>query len=152
VTILILETTSAVQKAGTDTNVSDDLSASFNHNIERLKPMIDTSNQITTGIDGKYKGAGSTSRSSNVQAKVAAVVVKVLPNGNLLVKGEHKVEVNDEKQIISVSGMIRPKDVSLDNTILSYQVANASVSVKGTGPVRDAEEPGWLTKMFNWFF
>ncbi|MFC1559473.1 flagellar basal body L-ring protein FlgH [Candidatus Margulisiibacteriota bacterium] len=152
VTVFILESSSAIQKAGTDTNVRDDLSASLNHTIDALRPTIDNSIQVQGGIGNKYKGLGATTRTSNVQAKVAAIVVKVLPNGNLLIKGEHKVEVNDERQFINVSGMIRPKDVSLDNTIYSHQVANASVSVRGSGPVRDAEEPGWLTKTFNWLF
>lgn len=152
VTVLIIESTSAVQKSGTDTNASDSLGASFTHTIERLKPSIDTDNSIAGNAQNKYKGLGATSRSSNVQAKIAAVVIKVLPNSNLLIEGEHKVEVNGEKQNITVSGMIRPKDVSLDNTIYSYQVANASVSVSGSGTVQDAGEPGWFIKTINWLF
>ena len=152
VTVLILESASAIQKAGTDTNVSDGLSASFDHTIERLTPTIDTSNMAAAAAKNQYKGVGSTTRSSNVQAKVAAVVTKVLNNGNLLINGEHRVSVNQEKQVIVISGMIRPKDVSLDNTIYSYQVANATVSVKGSGTVQEAEEPGWFTKVINWLF
>ena len=151
VTVLIIESTSAIQKAGTDTNVSDSLSASFDHTIEKLKPTIDSSNMAAASAQNKYKGIGATTRSSSVQAKVAAVVTRVLQNGNLLIKGEHRVAVNTERQVITISGMVRPKDVSLDNTVYSYQVANASVSVKGTGTVQEAEEPGWFTKMVNWF-
>jgi len=150
ITILILETTSAIQKAGTDTNVSDNLGATFDHTLTSLK--IDPSNMIKATADGKYKGLGSTTRTSNVTAKVAAVVTRVLPNGNLLLSGEHRVEVNDEAQTIKITGMIRPKDVSLSNTIYSYQVAGADVSVKGRGAVGDAENPGWFVRVFNWIF
>lgn len=150
ITIIILETTTAVQKAGTDTNVSDNLGATFNHTIDRLG--IAPSNLIRATADGKYKGLGATTRTSNVTAKVAAVVMRVLPNSNLIINGEHRVEVNDETQIIKISGMVRPKDVSLANTVYSYQVAGADVSVKGRGVVGEAERPGWFTRFFNWLF
>ncbi len=149
VTIIILETTSAAQKAGTDTNASDSLAASFNSN---LQSMYHPSKAASGSLGNTYKGLGSTTRTSNVTAKVAAVVIKVLPNGNLIISGEHKVEVNDEMQTIKISGMIRPKDVSLQNSVYSYQVAGATVSVKGTGSVNEAGEPGILSRIFNWVF
>jgi flagellar L-ring protein FlgH len=148
ITIIILETTSAVQKAGTDTNASDSLSASLDHTITRLG--IDPSNSLRAAGGNTYKGIGATTRTSNVTAKIAAVVVKVLPNGNLMISGEHRVEVNDETQTIKISGMVRPKDVTLQNTVFSYQVAGADVSVKGKGAVGDAENPGIFTRFFNW--
>jgi len=150
ITIIILETTSAAQKAGTDTNVDDSLATSIDHNITRLgfKP----SNFFNASAGNTYKGLGSTSRSSKVTARVAAVVTKVLPNGNLLLSAEHRVEVNSEVQIIRISGMIRPKDVSLANTVFSYQVAGADVSIKGSGTVGEAQEPGVFTRFFNWIF
>jgi flagellar L-ring protein precursor FlgH len=150
VTIIILESTSAIQKAGTDTNVSDSLGATFNHTIERLG--IQPSNTVKGTADGNYKGLGSTTRSSTVTAKITAIVMKVLSNGNLMIEGEHKVEVNQEIQTIKISGMIRPKDVSLANTVYSYQVAGANVSIKGQGVVGEAESPGLFTRIFNWLF
>lgn len=148
ITIIILETTSAAQKAGTDTNANDNLSATFDHTITRLG--IDPSNYLKGTGGNTYTGSGSTTRTSNVTAKVSAVVVKVLPNGNLMVAGEHRVEVNSETQTIKISGMVRPKDVTLQNTVFSYQVAGADVSVKGNGTVGDAENPGIFTRFFNW--
>jgi flagellar L-ring protein FlgH len=150
ITIIILETTSAVQKAGTDTNANDSLSVSLDHTISRLG--IDPSNYLRGAGGNTYKGLGATTRTSNVTAKIAAVVVKILPNGNLMIAGEHRVEVNDETQTIKISGMVRPKDVTLQNTVYSYQVAGADVSVKGKGVVGDAENPGVFTRFFNWIF
>ena len=149
ITIIVLESTSAVQKAGTDTNVSDSLSLAFSANLVNFnKP-----NKSITGSGGNtYKGLGATTRTSNVTAKIAAVVVKVLANGNLMISGEHRVEVNDEVQTLKISGMVRPKDVSLQNTVYSYQVAGADVSVKGQGAVGDAEGPGVFSRIFNWIF
>jgi flagellar L-ring protein FlgH len=150
ITVIILETTSAVQKAGTDTNTSDNLSASFDHTITRLG--IQPSNYIKGGGGATFKGLGATTRTSNVTAKVAAVVIQVFPNGNLMISGDHKVEVNEETQTIRITGIIRPKDVSIANTVFSYQVASAVVSVRGKGSVGEAEEPGFITRFFNWIF
>jgi flagellar L-ring protein precursor FlgH len=150
ITVLILETTTAVNKAGTDTAVSDSLSASFDHTLQFLG--IAPSNTVKGSGDIKYKGSGSTSRTSNVTAKVAVMVTKIMANGNLVISGDHRVEVNDEIQTIKISGMIRPKDISLANTIFSYQVAAAEVSIKGRGTVGEADQPGWLTRFLNWIF
>jgi flagellar L-ring protein precursor FlgH len=149
VTVIILETTSAVQKAGTNTNASDSLSLAFSSNLVNF---YHPGKSAAASGGNTYKGLGDTARTSNVTAKVAAVVVKVLPNGNLVIDGEHRVEVNSEVQTIRISGMIRPKDVSLLNTVYSYQVADATVSVKGSGAVGDAEGPGVFSRFMNWIF
>lgn len=147
VTVLILETTSAVQKAGTNTNANDSLSLAFNSNLVNF---YHPGRAISASGGNTYKGLGDTSRTSNVTAKVAAVVVQILPNRNLVIQGEHRVEVNNEVQTIMISGVIRPKDVGLQNTVYSYQVADAIVSVKGNGAVGDAESPGVFTRIMNW--
>ncbi len=152
INIIILESTSAQNKAGTDTSVKDDLSLKLNHTISRLNPIISGSNQAVGQASNKYKGSGATSRTSNVQARIAAWVTDVLPNGNLFIKGKHKVSVNDDVQEVAITGIVRPKDISGNNTIFSYQVANADVSVTGTGVVAEAESPGWITRILNWLF
>lgn len=152
VTVLILESTSALQKAGTKTDVRDDLGVSFSHTIERLYPSIQPSTVIKGGVRNEYKGLGETARSSDVKATISARVIDILPNGNLEIRGIHKLEVNQEKQEIEITGIIRAKDVSMANTVYSYQVADANISVKGEGAVGEAEEPGWITRVLNWIF
>ena len=152
VNVLIMESTSAKNKAKTKTNVRDDLGLQFAHTIQRLAPIIGASNQVAGQVSNKFTGDGETTRSNDVSARVAAWVTNVFPNGNLEIRGRHKVEVNDEMQEITVSGIVRPKDISGENTIYSYQVANAEVSVRGTGIVADTESPGWITRLFNWVF
>jgi len=150
VTVIILESATAAQKAGTNTSASDNLATDFNHTMQFLG--IAPSNSLSGDYSNAYKGSGDTSRTSNVTAKVAAIVTKVLPNGNVAIDGEHRVEVNGEQQILKITGIIRPKDVTISNTIYSYQVAAADVSIKGKGSVADAEQPGWVPRFFNWLF
>ena len=152
ITVIILETSTAKHKAGTDTNVKDDLGVKFTHTIERLTPVIGQNNQASGQLMNKYTGSGQTERTSNVQAKVAAVVTEVMDNGNLRVEGRHKVEVNNEIQEITIYGIVRSKDIGIANTIYSYQVADAEISLKGSGVVQEAESPGWITRILNWLF
>lgn len=152
ITVMILETSSAQNKAGTKTDLKDDLGIKFNHTIDRLTPLIGQTNSLTGGFSNKYQGGGGTERSSNVTAKVAAIVTEVMDNGNMRIEGKRKVTVNDENQDIAITGIVRSKDVTAQNTIYSYQVAEADVSIKGTGAVQEAESPGWITRFLNWIF
>ncbi len=151
ITIVVLETTSANQQAQTNTNANDTLGGVFNTTLSRLG-FAPGEKDLSINGSNVYSGLGDTTRSNNVTAKIAAVVMSILPNGNLLIAGEHRVEVNDEVQTIEISGMVRPNDVSLQNTVYSYQVAGANVSVKGKGAVSEAESPGVVVRFFNWLF
>ncbi|MBU0671422.1 MAG: flagellar basal body L-ring protein FlgH [Candidatus Margulisbacteria bacterium] len=152
INIIILESTTAQNRAGTKTDIKDDLSAKFTHTLQQLAPVIGTNNQAAGQAANKYSGSGQTSRVSNVEARIAAWVTDVLPNGNLMIKGRHKVQVNDEIQEISITGSVRAKDISGANTVFSYQVADAELMVKGTGVVAESESPGWFTRILNWLF
>ncbi len=152
INVIILESSSAQKKAETSTDVRDTLGTKFTHTISQLAPIIGTNNQAAGEVSNTYKGKGATSRTSRVQARVAAWVTDVLPNGNVSIKGKHKVTVNNEIQKITITGVVRPKDISGANAIYSYQVANAQLEVKGTGMVAEAESPGWFTRLFNWLF
>ena len=152
INVVILENTSAKNSATTKTNVKDDLSGKFTHTLAKLAPIIGTNNQVNGQVSNQYAGDGSTVRGNAVQARIAAWVVEVLPNGNLSIKGHHRVNVNNEVQEITLTGTVRPVDIAGSNTVYSYQVANAELTVAGTGTVSDAGEPGWLTRLFNWLF
>ena len=154
VTILIVELTTAAHKAGTGTSFKDELSTKLStSNISALSQLIGTGAKQLSGV-GKniYTGSGKTERTSQVQGKIAVIVDEVLSNGNLKVFGKHKVKINEETQEIIVSGVVRPKDVTLENTVYSYQVAEADIVVRGSGVVESGAEPGWLTRMLNWLF
>jgi flagellar L-ring protein FlgH len=152
INVVILENSSAKNQALTKTNVADNLSAKFTHTLQRLAPVIGMNTQAAGQLQNQYTGDGSTTRGNNVQARIAAWVIEVLPNGNLLIKGRHKVNVNDELQEITLTGTVRPRDIAGSNTVFSYQVANAELTVNGTGAVSDTAQPGWLTRIFNWLF
>ncbi|OGC05129.1 hypothetical protein A2276_04210 [candidate division WOR-1 bacterium RIFOXYA12_FULL_43_27] len=152
ITILVIESTSAIQKSGTDTSVKDDFGAKLDHTINRLTALVPQDLSIDGQLSNKYAGSGKTERSSSLKAKIAVVVTEILANGNLRVTGKHKMAINEETQDISVGGIIRSKDISITNTIYSYQVADADIVVKGTGVIDEAQAPGWLSRFLNWIF
>ncbi len=90
-------------------------------------PRIDIRKE--TDFNGEAKQASG----SDVRASIAVVVVDVQPNGNLVVAGTRSVTVNDETRTLRVSGLVRPLDVTTNNTIGSAQVADARISICGDG-------------------
>lgn len=87
-------------------------------------------------------GTGSIDRSEQINLSVAAVVTDVLPNGNLIVSGSQEVRVNYELRILNVAGIIRPLDISKNNTISYDKIAEARISYGGRGRIMEVQQPG----------
>lgn len=93
-------------------------------------------------------GNGATSQSNTLGGDISATVVRVLSNGNLIIRGEKMIHLNDGNEYIQISGMIRSEDVQPDNTVLSKRIANAEITYSGDGDYVDATKSGWGTKLF----
>jgi flagellar L-ring protein precursor FlgH len=102
---------------------------------------------ITQGTE--TKGRGSIARSENIRLSIAAVVVKVLPNGNLVITGSQEVRVNHELRVLRIAGIVRPEDVSGDNMIAYDKIAEARISYGGRGRVSDVQKPGWGQQLLD---
>ena len=103
-------------------------------------------------FDGDNEAKGSTSRKGSLKGKLAARVVEVLGNENLRLEGRRTIEVNGEKQIIILKGMVRSNDISADNTVYSFLIADAEIILCGKGQVDQASKPGIITRIFAWLF
>ncbi|MEK9657190.1 MAG: flagellar basal body L-ring protein FlgH [bacterium] len=158
VTIYVSESTSAVQQASTSSGKTTSLTSSLADNWDQVANLLGNERvrkkrDISIGGGDRYQGNGQTTRKSNVKAIITAIVTEVLKSGNLFVVGEHKVKVNHDIETIRVSGIVRPADVTPKNTIFSYQIAKAEVSVSGRGgPVAAKQNPGIISRIFNWVF
>ncbi|WP_372618671.1 flagellar basal body L-ring protein FlgH [Falsiroseomonas sp.] len=110
--------------------------------ITRLLPnTVDPTRLVETNGTQTTSGSGSIRRTETVAMRVAATVVQVLPNGNLVVTGRQQVRVNSELRDLTVSGIIRPQDIGSDNTVRHDRLAEARIAYGGRGTVSDVQRP-----------
>lgn len=95
------------------------------------------------------KGTGKIDRTEEVRFNVAAVVVDVLPNGNLLISGSQEVRVNYEMRVLNVGGIVRPLDITRGNTIAYEKVAEARISYGGRGRLMEVQQPAWGQQIYD---
>ena len=102
--------------------------------------------------DVKYDGKGSNSRRGSLKARMTVEVVDERQNGDLVILGTRVIAINSEQETMTLSGIVRPEDISPDNTISSYNIANAKINYNGKGPASDGSRPGLVTRILNWIF
>src|SRR3989338_8050587 len=148
VTVRIVESQKGNKNASTktekDSSLSTSISAFFGMPSDKLS-------QASVGAETseKHDGAGSTSRSSELTAVITARVIDVMPNGNLVIDGRREVVVNNETQLLSVTGTVRPEDIGPNNTVLSSYIADAKITYTGNGVVSDKQHVGWFVRLLD---
>ena len=91
------------------------------------------------------KGTGAADQQASLSGSVAVSVVEVMPNGNLVLRGEKQLALTEGSEVIQVAGIIRPDDVAPNNTVQSRRLANAQIAYRGTGDLANATKAGWGT-------
>ncbi len=154
-TIQIVETASASNTADTDVSRKSSLDASLDGFFGKKKflGLFNTGQDILKSDSANsHVGSGATSRTGQVTATISALVKRELPNGNLVLEATRTLVVNQEEQFITLTGVVRPEDISRDNMVLSTQVADTSISISGTGVVADKQRSGWGIWLFDWLW
>jgi flagellar L-ring protein precursor FlgH len=105
--------------------------------------------QFGISQDSNFKGDSKADQGNSLSGNISVHVLKVLPNGNLMIRGEKWLTLNNGDEYIRLTGVIRSKDINSNNTILSNKVANARIQYAGTGSFADTNEQGWAVKFFN---
>lgn len=106
-----------------------------------LSSKGDSSSLLSTKTNHAHTGSGNISRKEAIQTVIAAVVTQIMNNGNLVIHGKQEVRVNHELREVKVTGLIRPRDISADNSVSSDQIAEARISYGGRGVVSDMQQP-----------
>jgi flagellar L-ring protein precursor FlgH len=101
----------------------------------------------------KFDGKGDNSQNNVLRGAITVTVVEVLPNGNLKIRGEKRIALNQGDEFVRLSGIVRPADVTSGNIIDSQKIADATFMYTGEGATADASTQGWLGRFFNspWF-
>lgn len=150
ITVYITESANASNSAKTKTQVSGDQEFGVTGGVGALSGIPAMS--VGSSQKSNYTGNGATSKKGELKATISVRISKVLDNGNLMIDGMKEVRVNDESEIISLSGIIRPEDIMADNSIYSYKITDARISYSGDGSMSSTEKPGVITRFFNWLF
>ncbi|NWG13348.1 MAG: flagellar basal body L-ring protein FlgH [Acidobacteria bacterium] len=149
VTVRVIESTVANASAGSKTSKDSSISAGFPNLLGFEKKIKELPNLIDGKSSSSFEGAGSTSRSSSLRTSVTARVIDVLPNGYLVIQGVREVRLNNESQTVTITGVVRPEDITPANEVLSSDVAQMSVRVQGKGLVSQPISPGWLYRILS---
>jgi flagellar L-ring protein FlgH len=143
-TVIITETAAASATARTRADKEDRVAGEIRQPDER--PW-----SIELGFSNDFTGGGEIQRSGRLLGRLAVLVEGIDEHGNLRVRGEQDIEVNNEKQRIALSGIVRPQDITPDNTIASWRIASANIDFIGKGILARKQSPSLITKLFDLF-
>jgi flagellar L-ring protein precursor FlgH len=107
---------------------------------------------VSANIGREHEGAGTTERRGSIVGRMAAIVTEVTDGGNLVIIGEKEIAVNDEKEILVLTGIIRPQDISTSNIVYSTDIASTQITYKGKGLVTSGSKPSIFARIIGWFF
>ena len=122
------------------------------HLDQYLPEAVDNANLVGGTADSNFKGTGSVDREEKINVQLAALVSQILPNGNMVVTGQQEVLVNFEKRILKIDGVIRPEDISVQNTISYEKIAEARIAYGGEGQISDVQQPRYGQQLYDIVF
>jgi len=148
--VVLSENTSAKKKANSNTKKENSATLSPITGLNGTNVTVG-GNSLAFGLDQntEFKGTGTSDQSNSLSGSISVSVVQVLNNGNLIVRGEKWMTINNGDEFIRLNGIIRPQDISADNQVNSIKVANARIQYSGTGAFADSQKAGWLARFFN---
>lgn len=156
VTVVIVENASASKEATTETDRTSSMSAGITNVLGLEKYIgaignsaINPASLINAQATNDFSGGGKTARKENLVATLTTQIIEVLPNGNLRIEGNKTVTVNSEMQIVKLSGIVRPADVSPRNMVDSKNILNARIAYVGEGVISDKQQQGWLVRALD---
>jgi flagellar L-ring protein precursor FlgH len=153
-TIVLVERTAASKESSTST--AKGTSVDTGMPIFAGRPVTSNGTPILNNelaSDSSFTGQADSSQSNRLDGNITVTVADRLPNGNLLVRGEKRITLNQGEEYIRLQGIVRPVDIGPRNTVPSTKLADAQISYSGKGALADANRPGWLSRFFNspWF-
>lgn len=150
ITVVLRENTSASKAATNNSKKEQDtvlapIVGLAGQNVNIGKEQI----QLTLDSSNEFKGTANANQSNTLNGNISVTVVQVMPNNNLVIRGEKWLTLNNGDEYIRLTGIVRPADINPGNEIQSNKIANARIQYSGTGSFAEAQQPGWLGKFFS---
>jgi flagellar L-ring protein precursor FlgH len=152
-TVRLIEQTAASKNSATSTSKATEATLA-NPTIFGRQPTKDGVPLFEGSLSGdsSFDGAGSSSQSNSLVGDITVTVVERFPNGNLRIRGEKWVTLNQGREFIQLSGIIRAYDIGPDNAVLSGKVADAQITYSSKGVLASANKMGLISRFFNSMF
>lgn len=147
ITVIISETTAASHKTATQRAKDLKVDGGPETKGKGVTNILSFLPYFGAKAKSSYKGGADTKRTGQLMGKLSAKVIRVLPDGDLVIEGSKKIKVNTEEEEITLSGVVRIEDISSDNTIASTYIHNADIKYRGSLKFSDEEKPGFITRL-----
>lgn len=146
ITVIIEENTAAVSSANTSVSQGSSVNAGAGFGF------FDFLRSFGFSYADDDDAQGQTQRAGSISADITTLVVDILDNGNLQIEGSKVIKVNGEEQIIKLTGIVRKEDITKENTIPSWKIANANIELEGEGFITEKQRPNIFQRILNWIF
>jgi flagellar L-ring protein precursor FlgH len=150
VTVLISIDDKAKLDNTTDRSLDSKASSGFDVALGMTSKQRKANGLADTTSTSSTNGQGSIDRSEKISVALGAVVQGVLPDGNLVISGSQEVRVNFELRMLNIAGIVRPRDISKDNTISYDKIAEARIAYGGRGRITEVQQPQWGQQIYDW--
>ncbi len=149
--VTLSESTAASKSAATSTAKDNEVDLSASAIFGSSGPTNNGNPVLSSNLDGSrsFAGSGDSEQRNSLSGEIAVTVTDILPSGNLVVRGEKIIGLNQGSEFIRISGLVRPQDVSSANVVFSRKVANARIYYGGGGVIAESNTKGWLTRFFD---
>lgn len=144
VTVVIYESATASASADADASSTAAVGLSASDGNTDLEALL--------GLKSDFNGGGAVNRTGKIAANISVMITSINEAGLLGIKGEQEILLNNELQMIKISGFVRPSDINEENTVFSPKIADSKIEFIGEGMLSDSEKPGWITRFFQWIF
>lgn len=147
-TVYLVERTNASKSANSAVDKSSNTSLPNPLLFGELGALGYDNVEVEVGGSREFSGGGQSNQSNSLNGQISAVVTHVYPNGNLGIRGEKMLTLNQGEEYVEINGVVRTDDIAPDNSVLSTQVADAKITYGGTGALADSNATGWLQRFF----
>lgn len=148
-TVLISINDKATLGNSTDRKTTSAVTNGFDLSFGTSSTPSTTTGKLDINSESGAKGVGNIDRSEKIQVSIAAVITNVLPNGNFVINGSQEIRVNYELRQVEVAGIVRPRDISKENTISYEKIAEARIAYGGRGRSSEIQQPGWGQQIYD---